>query len=123
MIDMGMMNDAGDRYSDAGRVPYAHRGAEIDLESRQLRFPVRVSTSLGLSGDTYAKLALVGTILSGFLGTGWAWKLVELLKPKPTAPAAAVAGAATQPAPAPPPEPTPPTPAPANRRNNGKRRR
>lgn len=105
------------------RVGYAHRGAEIDLETRQLRFPIRVTTSLGLDSNTYAWLALLGTLLSGFLGTGWAWKLVELFKPKPAALAAAGAGAATQPAPSPPPEPMPPTPAPANRGNKGKRRR
>jgi hypothetical protein len=40
---------------------------------------------------------LAGTILSGFLGTGWAWKLVELFKHSPIAP---------YPTPTPSPEPT-----------------
>jgi hypothetical protein len=66
------------------QLPYARAGAEIDLDTRQVRFPIMVSTSLGLDSATYGKLALLGTILSGFLGTGWAWKLYELIRPART---------------------------------------
>jgi hypothetical protein len=63
-------------------LPYAFARPEIDLGQNQVRFPIRVVTSLGLDADTYAKLALLGTVLSGFLGSGWAWKILELLKAK-----------------------------------------
>lgn len=86
------------------RIPYADRGAEVDIESRQIRFPIKITTSLGLDAQTYAWLAAIGTILSGVLGAGWAWKLIELFKTNPV-PAAASAQ----------PPPNPPKPAPASR--------
>jgi hypothetical protein len=99
------------------QLPYAFRGAEVDLASNQLRFPIRITTSLGLNASTYAWLALAGTILSGFLGTGWAWKLLELFKPKPSTPAGAPAQSKPNSAPI---ESTP-TPQTANNRQSDKR--
>jgi len=61
-------------------LPYAYHGAEVDFENLQIRFPIRVTTSLGLTAQTYAWLALAGSVLSGFLGSGWGWKLVDIFK-------------------------------------------
>jgi len=62
------------------RPSYARAGANIDLDTRAIRFPIQVVTSLGLNGTTYAWLAVVGIALSGMLGTGWLWKALELFR-------------------------------------------
>jgi hypothetical protein len=65
------------------RVPYADRGAGIDLQNKWIEVPITVTTSIGLDEDDYAKLTLLGTVISGLLGTGWLWKLIEAWKAKP----------------------------------------
>jgi hypothetical protein len=53
------------------------RGVSIDMHSGQLRVPVDVVGTLGVNRSVYNGLALIGTVLSGFLGSGWLWKLLE----------------------------------------------
>jgi hypothetical protein len=53
------------------------RGVSIDMHSGQLRVPVDVVGTLGVNRSLYNGLALMGTILSAFLGSGWLWKLLE----------------------------------------------
>ena len=53
------------------------RGVSIDMHSGQLRVPVDVVGTLGVNRSVYNGLALMGTILSAFLGSGWLWKLLE----------------------------------------------
>jgi hypothetical protein len=55
-------------------------GVEIDLAANTVTFPVEVITTLGFSTSTYLWLALAGTIVSGMLGSGWIWKLLEAAK-------------------------------------------
>ena len=57
-----------------------YNDAEIDLATNTLSFPVQVTTTLGFSTSTYGWLALAGTIVSGMLGSGWIWKLLEAVK-------------------------------------------
>lgn len=52
-------------------------GVSVDLESQQIRIPVFVASTLGVSRNVYTALALVGTALSGLLGSGWLWRLLE----------------------------------------------
>lgn len=51
----------------------------IDLNNQEVRLPIEVSTTLGLSSKTYAWLAVVGIFLSGALGSGWLFKIIELV--------------------------------------------
>jgi hypothetical protein len=48
-----------------------------DMLSGQLRVPVEVVDTLGVSRSVYNALALMGTLLSALLGSGWLWKLLE----------------------------------------------
>jgi hypothetical protein len=52
----------------------------IDFGRREVRFPINVSTTLGLSSSTYAWLSLIGIILAGGLGSGWLFKILEVLR-------------------------------------------
>jgi len=52
----------------------------LDLSSMQVRVPVQVKNTLGVSGRTYTLLALAGSILAGALGTGWFWQLVQIVR-------------------------------------------
>ena len=52
-------------------------GVSVDLESQQIRIPVFVETTLGVSRNVYTALALIGTALSGLLGSGWLWRFLE----------------------------------------------
>jgi hypothetical protein len=57
-----------------------YNGAEVDLASNTLSFPIDVATTLGFNASTYGWLALAGTMVSGMLGSGWIWKLLEAFK-------------------------------------------
>jgi hypothetical protein len=48
-----------------------------DMHSGQLRVPVEVVDTLGVSRSVYNALAVIGTLLSAVLGSGWLWKLLE----------------------------------------------
>lgn len=66
--------------SESPQTKVLYAGIEMDLTNGYLRFPIHVETSLGISGETYAKLALFGTVLSGLLGSGWLWKLLDVIR-------------------------------------------
>jgi hypothetical protein len=51
----------------------------VDLASGQIRFTTDVVRTLGVSASTYGTLVVVGTIASGALGSGWVFKLFDLL--------------------------------------------
>lgn len=51
-----------------------------DIANRSIRFPIYVTTTLGVSETTYQWLAIVGVILSGAFGTGWLFKIYELVR-------------------------------------------
>lgn len=53
---------------------------EIDLRSQQITFPIVFQTTLGISGSAYERLTVVGAVMSGLLGGGWLWQLLEWLK-------------------------------------------
>jgi hypothetical protein len=53
------------------------QGVSVDLLAGQLRVPVTVVDTLGVSRNVYNGLAFIGTLLSGLLGSGWLWKLLE----------------------------------------------
>jgi hypothetical protein len=52
-------------------------GMSTDMHSGQLRVPVEVVDTLGVSRSAYNALALIGTVLSALLGSGWLWKLLD----------------------------------------------
>jgi hypothetical protein len=62
--------------------PIFRRGSlfEIDLRSQQVTFPLRFTTTLGVTGTTWTILALLGTLASGALGGGWFWQLLSWIK-------------------------------------------
>lgn len=51
-----------------------------NLSSMQFRVPVEIHTTLGTSERTYIYMSIVGTILAGAFGTGWFWKLAEIVR-------------------------------------------
>jgi hypothetical protein len=53
------------------------RGVSIDMNSGQLRVPVEVVGTLGVNRGVFNGLALIGSLMSAFLGSGWLWKLLE----------------------------------------------
>jgi hypothetical protein len=58
----------------------------VDISRGDVRLPIKVLTTLGLSSFTYGLLAILGMVLSGALGSGWLFKLVETLKPPSATP-------------------------------------
>jgi hypothetical protein len=50
-----------------------------DLASGQITCTTEIVRTLGVNENTYLILAIVGTIASGALGSGWLFKLFELL--------------------------------------------
>jgi hypothetical protein len=56
----------------------------MDLNLGEVRFPILVTSTLGVSASTYAWLALIGVALSGALGNGWLFKLLEYVKARKT---------------------------------------
>lgn len=55
-----------------------HDGISVDLSSNQLRVPISVRKTLGVSGGTYLNLSIAGTLLAGLLGAGWLWEMVPV---------------------------------------------
>lgn len=53
---------------------------EIDFGSLSITFPVDFITTVGMSGTTYFRLALIAAVFSSMLGSGWLWKLIEWLQ-------------------------------------------
>jgi len=51
-------------------------GKSVDLGVRQIRLPVTIVTTLGVTERTYQITALLATCISGFLGAGWLWQLL-----------------------------------------------
>ncbi len=49
----------------------------LDVSKGEIRFSVEILTTLGVSRGVYGWLALGGAILSGLLGSGWLWKLLD----------------------------------------------
>jgi len=49
----------------------------VDLARGEFRFLVEILTTLGVSRGTYGWLALLGALVSGFLGSGWLWKVLD----------------------------------------------
>jgi hypothetical protein len=64
----------------AQRPIFRDQDLEIDLRSQQVTFPVRFETTLGVTGETYAILTLLGALASGALGGGWFWQLLSWIK-------------------------------------------
>jgi hypothetical protein len=78
-----VLNPQRPRYSIDHNNPDLDReyeGIEVDLVANTISFPVEVTTTLGFSAATYGWLALGGTIISGMLGSGWIWKLLDAVK-------------------------------------------
>lgn len=50
----------------------------LDLSRREIRVPIYISTTLGISSAAYGWLAVLGVVISGALGSGWLFKAVEL---------------------------------------------
>jgi hypothetical protein len=61
-------------------VPTRYGSASLDLARQQIRVPVDVVSTLGVTRSTYDWLALFGTFASAFLGSGWLWQLVAAVK-------------------------------------------
>ena len=55
-------------------------GFYVDLSSMQLRIPIEVKTTLGVSERAYGYMAIIGTTLAGILGTGWIWQLTGFVR-------------------------------------------
>jgi len=53
-------------------------GVAVDLRNQQFRVPVTVVTTLGVSRNVYNSLAVIGTVLSALLGSGWLWQILGL---------------------------------------------
>jgi hypothetical protein len=51
----------------------------VDVSRRDIRFPIKVLTSLGLSAYTYGVVGVIGVALAGALGSGWVFRLIELI--------------------------------------------
>lgn len=49
----------------------------VDLARGEFRFLVEILTTLGVSRGTFGWLAVLGALVSGFLGSGWLWKVLE----------------------------------------------
>jgi hypothetical protein len=56
---------------------YRH-GISFEPNTQQLRIPVTVATTLGVTRSTYDLLAWLGTIISAILGTGWVWQAITV---------------------------------------------
>ena len=73
-----------DRVPSRGSLDYMrvgeYDGIDIDLAANTISFPIQITTTLGLNIETYGWLAVAGTIASGMLGSGWAWKLLDGIK-------------------------------------------
>jgi hypothetical protein len=52
----------------------SQEGVSIDLRQQQIRIPIRVVATLGVSRAVYNTLAVIGTFLSALLGSGWLWQ-------------------------------------------------
>lgn len=52
----------------------------IDLSRRVIRVPISISTTLGISSEAYVWLTALGVVLSGALGSGWLFTIVELVR-------------------------------------------
>lgn len=63
--------------------PYTEWGGRsVDLAKRQIRIPIQVVTTLGLTRHTFTTLAYMGACLSAVLGSGWIWHLLVWLREK-----------------------------------------
>lgn len=70
------------RLSEAAKyaVDVGYRGVAVDFSEGLMQFPLDFETTLGVSEKAYAYLAVAGAVLSGLLGSGWIWKILEWLK-------------------------------------------
>jgi hypothetical protein len=50
----------------------------VNLSRPEVRFPIKVYATLGVSSYTYSWLALIGVVLSSALGSGWLFKIGDL---------------------------------------------
>ena len=63
----------GDDFS----TPYSF---SLDVARQQLRIPMQIVTTLGMTRGTYEWVALLGTCISAFLGTGWLWQILTAMR-------------------------------------------
>jgi len=65
---------------------FSQSGILIDISSGDFTIPLTFENTLGVSGETYDRLAVIAAVFSAMLGGGWLWPLLERLKRKPEPP-------------------------------------
>jgi len=72
-----VLNHAGDQVTGVPANGVLRVGdAVIDADHREIRFPLVVLTSLGVTQETYDWVSAIGAVVAALFGTGWLLKLL-----------------------------------------------